>query len=579
VRWAHAAPALAALVGFAWYVTAVGAHTLDPTEMGWLMQGDFAAHLFGWLFFRNDPWTLPLGTISGLLHPIGTTVGFTDANPWVSVLLKPLSSWLPVDFQFIGPWLAVSFALQGFFGAKITAELTTDRLGVVLGGTLFALAPPLLQRMAHDTLCAQWLILAAIWLHVRGPRPLRNTVGWAYALSGIAAGVHPYLAAMLVPLTLALLVRLQRYDGHLGARAALALGAGIIAQTIVVFAAFGYLGSSAPLPSQGFGMYSSDLLTLINPMTASRWLPAWPAGEGQYEGLGFLGSGVLALALLAVLLHGRSRRLSRAPGARAGWSLSAPFPPACWPLVTAAALMAVFALSDHVTIAGYRVLIVPRWYDLIDPLPEIFRASGRFIWPLHYMLLTAIIAVIVRAPALRPRLATAVLLGAAVVQAAEVPGVWPATRTARIAWPPPRSAAWEALGPPYRHLVLYPPFTFARPQSCEPVSFDYGEVIRLSDTAYRAGLTINSAYVARTPVEALESYCRQLRADVPAGRFADDAVYVFNGPSRAAASTALTCAELDGFDVCVTTEPDTAFRRALAASASLVDAPVPAVAR
>jgi hypothetical protein len=63
------------LLGLAWFVVAFGTSVLNPTHLSWVMQGDGAAHVLGWLFFRHEPWSWPLGSIPNFPYPVGTTVG------------------------------------------------------------------------------------------------------------------------------------------------------------------------------------------------------------------------------------------------------------------------------------------------------------------------------------------------------------------------------------------------------------------------------------------------------------------------------------------------------------------------
>lgn len=530
-RWL---PLAGALLGFAWFLHLGGWNAFDPTNLRWLV-GDHAQHALGWLFFRHEPWALPLGRIESLMHPVGTTVGFTDSNPWVSLLLKPLSPWLPVNFQFIGPWLALCFALQGFWGVRIMEAFTASAFQRILGGALFVLAPPLLGRVAHDTLAAHWLLLGSIWLHVRPAGTRRNAIGWAFAFNFIAAGVHPYLAMMLMPLTLALLFRLSA-ERQLRPLAACALGLGLIAQNAAVFWLLGYLGSSEQLSENGFGFFSADVLTFFNPMSYSRWLPGFKVGEGQYEGFAFLGAGVigLALVLVSVAVVRRERpRLAKGTG----------------PLVLAAGLTGVFALSSVISVAGYEVLTVRGLYDPFNAVVEPMRASGRFIWPLHYVVLTGILALAVRSRFTRPAVTSALLLTVVVVQAGEVK---PGARFVGQEWRGVRSTVWRSLDSTYRHLVLYPGYFPVRPPACESSSYSYAQVVQLSDLAYRRRLTINSAYVARAPMAELEAYCRQLDADVEAGRLAHDTVYIVAPEAiERFVRPGVACGTLDGFHVCV----------------------------
>jgi hypothetical protein len=153
----------ASLFGLLWFLANGGANALHPTHLGWLMKkGDWAEHLLGWLFFRLEPWRLPLGSIRRLSYPIGTWLAYTDSIPWLSVALRTLHHLLPVDFQFIGPWLALCFILQGAFGGRLVASFSTAPLHRFLGGALFVLSPVLRTRVGHDALCAQWPLLALL---------------------------------------------------------------------------------------------------------------------------------------------------------------------------------------------------------------------------------------------------------------------------------------------------------------------------------------------------------------------------------------------------------------------------------
>src|SRR5512138_2231278 len=205
-RWPEIA---ASAVGVAWFLAIGGWRALPFTSLDWL-HGDPWQHVMGWLFFRRTPWALPLGRVDGFPWPLGTTIGFTDANPLLALPFKLVSGLLPQDFQYIGLWLAACFALQGWFGARLAAIGSDAPRWRVLGGSFFALSPALLARIGHDTLCAHWAVLALIVLYLQ-PHATREQdrravhAGMAVAL--IVALVHPYLAVMILGLALALLVR------------------------------------------------------------------------------------------------------------------------------------------------------------------------------------------------------------------------------------------------------------------------------------------------------------------------------------------------------------------------------------
>ena len=89
---------------------------------------------------------------------------------------------LPAEFQFIGLWLAACFALQGYMGAALTSTVTKDPRQQLLGGYLFVLSPVLVARIAHDTLCAHWLLLGLLYVGLReyaDARARAAACGWA----------------------------------------------------------------------------------------------------------------------------------------------------------------------------------------------------------------------------------------------------------------------------------------------------------------------------------------------------------------------------------------------------------------
>jgi hypothetical protein len=238
-------------------------------------------------------------------------------------------------------------------------------------------------------------------------------------------------------------------------------------------------------------------------------------------------------------------------------------PRRAWPLVIAAALMAAFALSNHVTLAGHEIMTMRAFYEKFTAAVEPLRASGRFIWPMHYVVMTGILAIVVGKPLAGWRVTNVCLAAAVAIQFAEVrpnAGVTNAERTGL------EDEAWRGLGESYRHVALYPPFNTFGPDGCDDTSFTWDDTIKFLDLAYRERMSVNSAYLARTSVPALEAYCNQLRREIAGGLLRPNTVYVVS----AAALKQFTrpdvnalCGMLDDFNVCVHGESSEAFRHAL----------------
>ena len=118
-----------------------------PSNTSWLMGWDWSVGYTGWRFFRVEAWAWPPGRIAGLLHPTGTTIGFTDALPVLALPFKALRAYLPGTFQYVGVFLFLCYAAQGVFGSLLLRLLTPSLWRQAAGAALFVLSPALLFRL------------------------------------------------------------------------------------------------------------------------------------------------------------------------------------------------------------------------------------------------------------------------------------------------------------------------------------------------------------------------------------------------------------------------------------------------
>jgi hypothetical protein len=516
---AQAGPLGAGLVGLLAFVALYGPAALNPTRVGWLIHDDFSQHLLGWLFFRNAPVGLPLGGLPNYLYPLGTTLGFMDSMPWVGLVLRPFSGLLPVDFQYIGPWMGLCLVLQGAVAAWVARRLGGTVAHQWLIGALLVLSPTLLARMSmsHEALSAHWMLVLLVGLHLvpqRDARDARRTLGTALGLCVLAAGLHPVLAAMVLALGLSLCAR-TALERRVGWRWPVLTAAASLAVVPVLFLAFGYFGTSTPLTGSSFGDFSADLAALLNPLGYnnvrwSRFLPGHPRGWGQYEGFAYLGLGVLfALFAAAVLALWRARRVA---GLWRRWL----------PVGLVALGMAFFALSWKVTWLGEPVANLSAFYRPGLKWVEPFRSSGRFVWPLYYLLSLGAALALLRLPQVQ---AASSLLGLVVVlQVLDLDLGGGQRAEQEVSWNAAPSPALEAAAKGRKHLVLYPPQSYdSSGRGCRAGPRDFH---RWAYRAYRLGLTFNSGYVARLDDERAQKYCLGLDDEIRAGRLEPDIVYL-----------------------------------------------------
>jgi hypothetical protein len=495
-------------------------------------------HWLGWAFFRSTPWSWPLGAAPAYVHPLGSSLALTDAIPLVALALRPFASLLPADFQYLGAWLAACFALQGFFGARL-ASVASSTPGVqALGGSLFALSPVLLRRVGHEALCAHWITLALLWLALRTEPapPRRHTIAAAGALGVVAAAIHPFLAAQALALDAAVLLRCRR-EGEISWRGLIGLEALFVAAVVAVLGALGYF-SGAPLAARGYGFFSADLLTLVNPMGWSRFLPTFPTRPGQYEGYGFVGSGALLLgATCAAVLAFRRDRAAEA------WRRAAP-------VILVAAVLWGFATTTYVTFAGRKMFGTSALPPAVAMVVAPFRSTGRFIWPLHQLAVLGAVAAAVRA--LGSRRATVALAAAVAVQAADL-GTQRITRHFEARAPVPALGDWEAARGHVLHLALVPPRVVdADGRGCLLQGLVVESDPTLPYLAYRLGLTVNSGYVSRLDVARAHRLCDALDASLARGELDPETLYLPSPVMRKAIPAGrAVCGRIGGMEACV----------------------------
>lgn len=564
-------PALAAALGgvafLAWHA---GVAFLDPTATGWTYHRDWATAQLAWDHYRRaPPLRFPLGLDPDYPWGLGSTIGYADAIPIVAVPLRLLSPLLPAEIQFLGAWVALCFAAQGFAGAKLAALVTPSRAAQALGGLLFATSPVLAHRIleikvGHPSLGAQALLLGLIWTSLApvAPGGAPRRVAGAGALVLATTAIHPYLVLMGLPLALAAVARLALVDRALGPAKAAAAGLAVVAATAAGLWAFGYLDLDVRTPAPGFGYFSADLTALLNPMDWSRLWRGAPVGPGQYEGFAWLGTGTLALLLAGAVTAARDARAGALRGALR----------AATPVALVAVALFAFALSDQVTFGGRPVLRLDGLYRLLPAARDNVRCTGRFTWPLHALLTLGALGAAARLAVGRPR-ALAALLGAAVaLQVAELRP--PRRPTLADPGPPPRhDPAWALARGRYLHLARVPRFLVAggnlvapAPDGCGNPPWDWDGWARPVDLAWRLGLTIDSAQLSRTDHRRAGAACAAARADVRARRFDADTIYLVHPSELPWFTTAgATCGVLDGGWTCVAPGRDDPFAAALAA--------------
>jgi hypothetical protein len=511
---------------------------LNPFSLEMVLHDDWAQHAFGWLYFRNQsPFVLPFGTLRNFLHPLGSNVAYMDSLPWVALVMRFFSDLLPRDFQYLGVWILGCSAALGFSAAWMVRGISPRWEHQALVGVLAAMSPSLMTRIVHPALCAHVFIVLAVAISL--VQAASNSAGWraivaAIGLVWLSAATHPYLCMMVLSIVIGLPMRLRPQLGWKVLTAPVAMLAG----TILLFYAFGYLDNSMNYITGGFGTFSANLNTLYNSMGHSRLFGGIPTSWGQYEGYGYLGAGVLLLGIVAssLLVPASTRRLIRdLPWRRARWAL---------PGILACSF---YSLATPVLWNQTEVLRID-WYGSVDKWVQSFRSTGRYIWPLQYAIVLLVAVVVLHALRRRPHFLTAVLASCVAVQAYDIDTAEAWNRLKTEPRRPFTAPQWNLADRAYDHLVLFP--TQVK-DLCEK-RYDSQPVNELAYLAYSHRWTFNSGYSARQRF-GTRDYCDSLKKTVHAGQFSPRTLYVVLKRKEAlrVKRRGALCGKLDGLFVCV----------------------------
>lgn len=466
-------------------IGAVFAFSLFDTDMlldrwSWWASasGDNANSAVGYLFFAQDEWRWPLLHTVKLEPPDGVNIIFTDPIPIAAIIGKVLYQ-LTGDLQtYVGRWTLLCFSLQPLLGWLIFRQIGLSRVNSVLAASLLLLLPALTFRYHHVGLMAHFVILMAILFYIRNITVATNAeIATSSVLIGAVALFNPYLLAMSSAVYFGGLAdaawrgRLRWWQAGANMVLCLTVAAGLAY-------ALGIIGHSPVPPTGGFGFFSMNILSPVTPQFSV--IPGFsdyllnPNG-GQYEGFNYLGAGILLLVASAAIALMRSER---------GQSLQFPF------LGVALLGLTLFAISDNVYFGPFHVVDL-RYQHLpvIELATSAFRSSGRFFWPVSYVLVIA--AVCIWAARLSGRHLAALLAVAVLIQLADISPLIGRTRAENG---PPKDhidrPVWSAAIDAHSEVTIYPDYYCAERKHLDVYT-------QLHFLAARRNKPINAAYVNR----------------------------------------------------------------------------------
>ncbi|WP_026491197.1 DUF6311 domain-containing protein [Butyrivibrio sp. XPD2002] len=374
--------AIGALIGAAAFLIIYGFKPLDVTDDSWIIYrgADLSHHYIGWLFYRNTPWRFPVGLLRGLTYPDEFAITYMDSIPLFAIFFKLLSPLLPETFQYFGIYGMLVFALQGGLSSVIIFKLTGQKMVSMISSGFFSFSSIMIQRMFnHTALACNSLILTMILLFISGQDlrdKNRDIIAWT-ALLMVASLVHLYYIPMTVIFILGFyfhdLISKEWYRGVIKVLIP-------IAATLLVMYVVGDFYGGKALSDEGLGYYNSNLTSLFDDQGGSyfyKLLGLSIVGSGSGETFAYIGFGVILMVLILFISSFFARNIKKEKKDIA-------------PLLFII-IAHLFMCTEPEIRFGKITLLSIEWPEAIYNILSMFRANGRFMWPVFYLFMIGVI--------------------------------------------------------------------------------------------------------------------------------------------------------------------------------------------
>lgn len=398
---------IGAAIGLVLFLVVYGFRVLDFTNDTWLLTGkDLQQHYLGWKFFREAPWSFPLGMHDSFTTPDSISVLYTDSIPLFALFFKLLSPVLPETFQYFGLFGLLCYVLNGAMASLIVSRFNKSKVFCGISSVFFILSTPVLQRLfgvlsensRHTSLAAHFLILGAlaIWLFKDVFEDYRkDALAWA-VLAALCVLIQMYIIFMVGGIMCGYL--LDELISKKDWKRLLYDFSSFALSFCFFFFIIGGFTSLLASGGSGYGFFSANLNTLINPWRYSTFFKKMGMTDLQYEGFAYLGLGMIVLcgiACIAILVKAvslfRKGQLRETLKIKKQKNFSFVFS-----LAVVVFVFMILAFSNLVYF-GHRIFIEVHWPTVIDNLLAVIRSSGRFIWCVMYIVMILGLYIITKA--------------------------------------------------------------------------------------------------------------------------------------------------------------------------------------
>ncbi|SEH39716.1 hypothetical protein SAMN02910265_00350 [Ruminococcus flavefaciens] len=535
-----------AILGAAVFILFFGVDIISPVNTKWIFaqHDDVTQHHVGWEFFRRSPWDFPFGLIEGISADEKVSCMYTDSIPLFAIVFKLLSPILPDNFQYFGIWGIICYMLNGGFGALLLTRIKKNLFFTSVGSLFYsAFWPTLLRIMHHNSLGAIWLVIIPLILTIDHDRKYKHSftpvILWTVTCI-LASLIHLYFIPMIYCVMLGYMILLFFKDKK-RVQAIAVFASSTVFSVLFLWIIGGFYGSGS-YTDGGFGIYSANFNTFFNSKGQAKYMRQLDILDGQYEGFGYLGLGMLILCFLSVLVI--VNKLSTKEGGFLK-NASAAVKSRKAEIITFCVIFAAgffWAASNKLTINRNVIMTIPLPEFILGKL-GIFRSSGRFIWLPCLMTMTSVLWICAKLN--KSTLFTALTLCIA-VQFGDMQNYYTDTHAAahrNDAYITALSGAeWEEAANGAEEIVFLPlPDNY---KSYMKLYFDFAEL------ACNKHMKLSSFYLARTDNSILKAYADKKYTELKSGNGSSKYLYVFfNNEDIPVNVKGLDVKEIDGYTV------------------------------
>jgi hypothetical protein len=258
---------------------------------------------------------------------------------------------------------------------------------------------------------------------------------------------------------------------------------------------------SAELGEWGYGYYSWNGNGFINSMNLSSFLDGIVTGtEGQYEGYSYLGLGVIITSIVGLIFYLERDHLKK----HLSFSI---------PITVVSLVYILFSLSNKAYLNNSLLWEIKIQDNLLSKL-SFFRSTGRFVWPVVYIITLFAVASIIR----NMKHPAIFLFMVVIIQLIDIQPLYSIRGASKFMeyTSPLTSEFWQDAADNNEFIVLYPANNSAINH--------YGP---LALFAQQNQMKINWSSVARGNKDEMEDYARMEIQHLLSGNMDEEKLYIF----------------------------------------------------